>query len=293
MKKIRMKNKINVSTQAVILGTPYISFAMTMDIKKTQEEVHVNDVIIFDVYINTEDKEINVVDGSLKIDGNFEIQTLSTAGSVFNLWPNKPVYSEGKISFVGGTASGVSGSNLKVFSIALKPLNTEKIIFSSENMSLYLNDGSGTRIILEKINTNFDVVVSNGENKNELEKIISEDKTPPEDFEVIIGRDQNIFDGKYFISFNTVDNQSGINKYEVIEEGYDSQVAENTYVLQNQNLNAKIIVNAIDNAGNIRSVKINDVTQSGITLLLLSIFIVLLVISYVAHKFFRRKNKKS
>lgn len=295
MKKIIKKNKTLILLTLFIF--PTFSYAMSINVENTQEEIRANDVAILDFYINTDGKEINVIDGTIKILGEYEIKNLNTAGSVFSLWPTKPVYSQQKISFIGGTPSGVTGSKLKVFSIAIQPLNSQEINFSSENISVFLNDGAGTRVVLEKINKNIEVLASNGESKNGLDRIISEDKIVPEDFEIIIGKEKNLFDGKYFASFYTVDNQSGINRYEVLEEGYDWIVSENTYVLRSQNINGEISVRAIDNAGNVRTVenKTKDPVSNkeGRSELYAVLSATTLLIIYFMYNYMRRKNDKS
>lgn len=296
MIKIISKIKINLWAYIFVFMFPFVSFAMSIDIEKPQEDMQVNDVVILNVYINTDGKEINVIDGSIKIGGTYEIKSINTGGSVFSLWPVQPSYSEGKISFVGGTPVGVLGSKLKVFSIAIQPLDAQGVSFSSEDMSMFLNDGSGTRVVAEKMNKDFKIIASTGESKNELEQILSEDKTSPEDFEIMIGKDDNLFDGKYFATFYSVDNQSGINRYEVLEDGYDWVVSENTYVLRNQNLEGKITVKAIDNADNVRVVKgkIKDIVFgkkeiSGVYVTFSAI--ILLLIIYFMYNYLRKKKK--
>jgi hypothetical protein len=298
MIKIFSKIKSNLFLVLLVFVFPLISFAMSIDVEKPQEDIRVGDVVILNVFINTDGKEINVLDGEIKITGAYEIKSLSTAGSVFNLWPVKPTHSGQTISFVGGTPAGVAGSQLKVFSIALQPLDSQGITFSSENLSIFLNDGSGTRVVAEKMNKNITVLTSSGESKNGLDKIILEDKTLPEEFEILIGKEENLFDGKYFASFYATDNQSGINRYEVLEDGYDWVVSENTYVLRNQNIKGEIAVKAIDNAGNVRIVKSNieenifGKKEFNKIYIPLSALLLLLMI-YFMYNYLRRKNEKS
>lgn len=63
--------------------------------------------------------------------------------------------------------------------------------------------------------------------------------------------DPAIFDGKYFLVFATQDKGSGISHYEVCEGGKRKcAIAESPYLLQNQKLNQKIFVKAVDKNGN-------------------------------------------
>jgi len=78
------------------------------------------------------------------------------------------------------------------------------------------------------------------------------DKTPPEPFELAIAQDPTVFDGKYFLSFYTTDKMSGIDYFEIKEGKEDFKKITSPYVLGNQTLEGKIIVKAVDKAGNER-----------------------------------------
>ncbi|MDO8264971.1 MAG: hypothetical protein Q7T34_01210, partial [Candidatus Parcubacteria bacterium] len=77
------------------------------------------------------------------------------------------------------------------------------------------------------------------------------DSIKPEEFTPEIGQDMALFEGRKFLSFITTDQTSGIDHYEINETG-TWKIAQNPYVLENQSLNNKISVKAIDKAGNER-----------------------------------------
>jgi hypothetical protein len=79
------------------------------------------------------------------------------------------------------------------------------------------------------------------------------DKTPPEPFELAIAQDPTVFDGKYFLSFYTTDKISGIDYFEIKEGKEDFKRITSPYVLEDQALESKIIVKAVDKAGNERA----------------------------------------
>jgi hypothetical protein len=96
---------------------------------------------------------------------------------------------------------------------------------------------------------------------------VRQDVTAPELFEIILETEVGVARGRYFISFNTTDKQSGIAYYEVRETdperwGFLSFVprqaqwiaVESPYVLRDQSLNSTIQVKAVDKAGNERVV---------------------------------------
>jgi hypothetical protein len=78
----------------------------------------------------------------------------------------------------------------------------------------------------------------------------------PEPFELKIGREPSIFEGKYFLSFTTEDNTSGIDYYEVKEGKGNWQKVSTPYLLKSQSLTKKITVRAYDKAGNYREAEI-------------------------------------
>ncbi len=292
--KINMKYKSILIAFALSLGLPASLSAMTIELENPVGEVGVNDVVNLNVYLDTDGKEINAIEGKVMLSGDFEIRSVSTAGSIFDLWPNKPSVEDGEISFVGGTTSGVFGSRLRVFSMSIKPLGTETISFSTGDIAVFLNDGVGTRVAATGEPRQIAVVQdSGGAARNDLETLIVEDKTQPKEFEVFVGRDAGLYDGKYFASFNTTDAESGIDRYEVIEGNNPVVRSGNTYVIMDQSLEGEITVRAIDMAGNVRSVTSDmksivsepDTVNWGVVmigiLLLLAIFFGR---KYIAHK---------
>ena len=86
------------------------------------------------------------------------------------------------------------------------------------------------------------------------------DSTPPNDFLPKIGKDPSVFGGKYFLTFATTDETSGIDHYEISEtRGKRQEIwkkAESPYLLEDQSLQSKILVKAVDKAGNERIVQL-------------------------------------
>lgn len=79
------------------------------------------------------------------------------------------------------------------------------------------------------------------------------DATAPEEFDLKIGQEPAMFEGKYFLSFNTTDKTSGIAYYEIKEGKGEFKKAVSPYVLEDQNLRSKIVARAVDQAGNERT----------------------------------------
>jgi hypothetical protein len=278
----------------LIFLLPVIVFAANIDIENKDTDVQVGDTVIFDVYLNSTD-EINSIEGIIEIEGDYAIKTISTAGSIFDMWPNKPSYENGVISFAGGSASSVFGNRLKLFSIIVQIQSEEKIIFSADQVHVFLGDGLGTKIAADIFKKEVILPSSNRNSIDKFNELVLVDRQPPLGFEINIGRDVNTFDGKYFASFNTVDQESGIERYEVIEGDTKTPVLTGTtYILQDQTLKGNLIVRAIDRAGNVQvsEVAVRDIVSedSSINWKSLSIALLILILVFLLSKKLKIKN---
>lgn len=295
-----MLNKIKYISLIIILFTASVSTkvdAMSVYFEKDVQDVKVGDTFIINTYIDSENTEINGVDGVIKIDGNVDLLNMSVAGSVFDLWPNKPSLKNQEISFVGGSPSNVFGKKNKIFSFAVKARDIGKVNISLKQADVFLGDGKGTKLASMGKSMLFDIGKSNNVVKNELSELILNDKTLPKDFKIELGRDYSMYDGKYFISFYTTDNESGINRYEVRENNLPAIRSTNSYVLEDQSLKGFVEVKAIDNAGNIR-IELLDLSKISVSennkykyIYTIVIAVIILIIFLLIYKHFGFKIK--
>lgn len=217
-----------------------------------------------EVKIKTEGECINVVKGEIKYSFEvLEVRDFFLAESILKLWiqPPQVLPEEGKIIFIGGIPGEYCGtfldnenSLLKII-FQVKNLKEERLaqLEFSENSQIFLNDGQGSLGKLNFEKASFKISAQKKFSKEESwKRIILEDKIPPEPFEIIISKDPLIFDGKYFIVFETQDKQSGIDHYEVKEGKSGWKRAKSPYLLEDQTLKSEIQVKAIDKAGNER-----------------------------------------
>jgi hypothetical protein len=244
------------------------------------------------------------------------------------MWVENPVINETEhtITFAGGLPGGYCGrvsgdpslTNIIAefvfrspgFTIGAGDNPTAKVWVDPISQVL-LNDGYGTKTGLQTQDATLSLLSTAGTtNTDTWRSRVSDDTVPPSDFAVTLSNDKNSFSGKYFISFNTQDKQSGVDHYEVMEEPLEDynlfkwgradapwSIAESPYVLKDQTLNSTIRVRAIDKAGNqtiallvpeesLRSISRNRLIEySGITALVL---IVIICIAFVILK--RRKK---
>lgn len=273
-----------------VFALPSYAHAAKIFIDLPEKPISVGNTSIIKVMIDT-DQEINAVEGTLKFSSPKDITSVNTGGSIFDLWPRKPSLEGDKISFVGGTTAGVYGKSLRLFTIAVKPISTNPIKIALVNSTAYLNDGKGTKIAVTGDAVQIPVQIS-GNISNELDSLIKSDNTAPEKFEIEIGHDASVYDGKYFISFFATDKDSGINRYEITEGSRAPVRSGSPYVLQDQNLSSIIAVKAIDNAGNERISTFNPNFDGAHWTKIAIIIALLLLILFGAWFFVYKKRSK-
>ncbi len=274
---------------------PVRIFAVAVTASSTSA-VSAGDTSIIDVFINTEGKVINSVDGSIVLSdehqGNFEIKDISLVNSAFTMWPRKPsLEADRKISFVGGVPGGVQGDRVLLFRVVVKINQSGNFTIKPDGVRAYVNDGLGTAV--NATNTGSIIAISlssQGEVKNLWEEIISNDNTAPAPFEISMVSDPNIYDGKKFITFETTDMESGISHYEVREGAYEAVRAGTNYVLITQDEDVEIVVTAYDKAGNFQVAVLNEKTPVNWTGILVALAIIISI--YQIIKLVRSKKKK-
>lgn len=277
---------------------PSLVSASSVYIDAKHKEVFVGDTIMFSVRIDSEDKSINAIEGNILLDYSTDSTSLvdiNTAGSSFSLWPGKPLPSANNtsISFVGGSPNGFSSKDGVVFNIVLRFIDVGQVALTPNNLSVYLNDGTGTKDEASVKGLIIDVLprVAGSKPVDDWSTQVLGDKTPPEPFKVYLGQDETVFDGKRFISFVATDLQSEISHYEVVESGLPPVRSETTYVLLNQSGPVEVTVVAYDSAGNMRE-SVYTPEQSYLTLIVIVAFaLVLILVSFAL--LVRREMKKN
>ena len=287
---------------------PSLSLASSVYIDTGHSEFFVGDTILFNVRVDSENKDINAVEGEILLDHAVDAVSLSdinTSGSTFSLWPSKPLPSlrNARISFAGGSPGGFVSKDAIVFNVVLKLQETGQVALSPNNIEVYLNDGKGTKDEVHVKDLIIDILPrkSGAEVVDDWGHIVSNDMTPPEPFEIYVGQEDSVFDGKKFLSFSTTDAQSGISYYEVIESGLPPIRSNETYILQEQNIPTTVVVRAYDSAGNMRqsvyppptTKTMTETTSYSLTFIVAGIvvFLILLAVTVVVFRKLRKKRK--
>jgi hypothetical protein len=259
----------------VFLGLAFIvpsgASAATAYIEASRSSISVGDTAIVTVKINTEGATPNTVEGEVSLKSssdNLVVQEFSLANSAFGLWPRTPSLSKDghTISFVGGVPGGFSIEGATLFKIIVEAKKEGTVTISPRNFSVFANDGSGTKIAVKMEGVTLRVTPKEAgvPANNEWLAVVSGDVIPPTDFIVVPGQDVSLFEGKKFVFFSSVDNESGISHYEVSEDGAPAVRSGSTYVLKDQDGSPSLEVVAYDKAGNKKSSAYSDDASAGI-----------------------------
>lgn len=279
-----MKRGILMLFLLAIFVLPFIHIdAATLYFDPADSEVWPGGTAAVAVRLDTDEGEcINVVDGTITFPQNLIPVDISLGKSILPIWIEEPVINTQNrtITFAGGIPNGYCGRisgdpqltnilleiifqapGIQIGLSELSPLAT--LAFTDESRAL-LNDGFGTEAPLRKLSGQLYVHSQpSSSSTDEWRQRIQADDIPPAEFSITLTRDPSIFAGRYFITFNTTDKQSGISHYEVIEEPLDAfnlfawgaattpwTEARSPYLLKDQSLNSTIRVRAYDKAGN-------------------------------------------
>jgi len=283
---------------------PSVASAANVYFEVTKNEVSVGDTFIISAKIDAQKTKINSVEGDIVFENNNEnlvVNDFSLAKSIFSLWPRTPSLSKdgNTISFVGGVPGGFDTEKMILFNIVVEANKEGNIKISGKDIAVFGNDGKGTRLPVNFSSLDIKVLPKSEVNapNNEWTSLVMTDKTSPEKFEIVVGKDASLFEGKRFAFFTAVDNQSGISYYEVSEDGKPAIRSGSMYVLGNQDekVTPDLVVTAYDKAGNKTVSKYvkPGFTIFGFSLSFIIIIITIFVVWFIVRKIRKNKMKKN
>jgi hypothetical protein len=222
------------------------------------------DTFFVDVRVNNEDTCINAAQVML----SYPRETLkavdfSRGASIFSLWIEEPFLDteNGVVRFAGGVPGGYCGrtsgdpalSNVlgRVVFTVLQNTAASASINILQSSEVLLHDGAGTKAPLTTHGANITIASSRMQTENPWLQQVHDDTIPPDPFTAIVESTRDVYGGKYYLVFSTVDKQSGIDHFELLERGAWKKV-ESPYALRDQFLRDDIQLKAIDKAGNER-----------------------------------------
>jgi len=212
------------------------------------------------VLLNTEGESINAIEGKVVFPTDiFEFQETREGASLISFWVKQPAFDGSGVSFSGIVPGGYSGSQGYLFSIIVKPKQLGQVTIDARESRALRNEPPGSVAQLRISPMELEIVAES----ETPEFLPPYDKEAPEPFTPEIAKNPNIFDGKWFLVFNTQDKGAGIDHYEVMERreyriqnlGFRTgewKIEESPYLLKDQRLKSYIYVKAVDKSGNER-----------------------------------------
>jgi hypothetical protein len=237
-----------------LLAIPQTASAARVFFEPEAISIRVGDQAIVDVYVDTQGESINAADLQIAYPPLTEIRSVSRAGSVFSIWIQEPAFSRNSITIRGGVPSGISTSHGRIARFVLQgnAIGTGALNLAAPSVILR-NDGEGTPAVL----TSGQVAVSvgaypKGQSSTASPAPAVADSRRPAPFSVAVGSDPDVFGGKRFASFYTTDADSGIDHYEISENGGLFRIAQSPFLIASQGSRTVVRVRAYDAAGNWR-----------------------------------------
>jgi len=277
-----MKRLFGLLLLGTLVAQP--SYAATLYLDPSFSTLARGDAEVVAIRLDTDelqDECINAVEGVLVFDGPITPVDISLGNSIFSIWIEPPTINQAakEVTFAGGIPNGYCGRiegdprlTNTLFEVIVRTDSvaavddqpvTAQISFTNQTQA-YENDGFGTRAQLQLLSKDTTVLPQLSIDVLDPWKVaVSADQQPPQEFSIQLVQQPLLYNGRYYITFNTTDKQTGLDRYEVMEEpvsGFSNfnwgsasapwVEARSPYVLQDQNLNSIIRVKAIDKAGN-------------------------------------------
>ncbi|MFH1745162.1 MAG: cohesin domain-containing protein [bacterium] len=247
------------------------------------KEININQNFQVDFIINTENEDINAIEGEIVFPSDLlELKEIKDGNSIVNFWIERPSQnSKFHIPYSGIIPGGYKSASGFLFSLVFQSKASGSSTIEILNARVLLNDGQGTKAELSLGKS--ELVINQQSSVFQSPASKFKDINPPEAFPLEISSDSTMFDGKYFLVFATQDKGSGIDHYEIRERREDlilklikkfpnsiRQLAdkipnsgyiigESPYLLKDQELKSYIYVKAVDKTGNERISKLKSV----------------------------------
>lgn len=143
------------------------------------------DTVTADVKINSEGESINAAQAKVSWSTSvLELVDVSKDGSVFQFWVEEPVVAAGAnaVSFIGGTAKGISGGALQLLKLKFKAVGIGTVSLSLSQAAVTASDGKGTNILSKVSGASYTVgaVEPSAEPSKELPKQETVPEAKPE-----------------------------------------------------------------------------------------------------------------
>jgi len=204
------------------------------------------------IRLNTEGDLINTISAHITFPSIVGLIEVRDGGSIVSLWVERPTVTGRTISFAGSVPGGYRGSDGLILTAVVRGVSMGSDNVRVTDVRAFLHDGMGTEVYGNDFSGTLSVV-ADGEGSS-----LEDDLYPPERFAPVVGRDPDLFNNDYFVTFATQDQHSGVSYYE-LQESVTGEIdeskwtrAESPYRLRDQGRTSTVFVKAVDYNGNIR-----------------------------------------
>jgi hypothetical protein len=239
--------------------------------------IGLGDMAKVSLMLDAQGESVNAVEATVTFGENMTLISASDGSSIVSQWIERDATSTANalrsFSLAGIMPGGYDGTlgaywqgarPGKIIELTFRADSAGTAVVNIARASVRLNDGKGTSALLTSAGDMFVIAEQSvaGQGADEAKPTMV-DVIPPEAFTPLVARDPSVMGGKYFISFATRDNDSGIAGYQVAESrvavapsDYATSLiwhdAVSPYVLLDQTGHSYVYVKAIDGSGNAR-----------------------------------------
>lgn len=124
--------------------------AASLFFSSTASTANIGDTVDVLVKIDSEGAGINAAQATVQYPKDIlEVVKIEKGDTIFNFWLEEPSFSNenGKVTFVGGSSTGVSGKTLQVLKIIFKIKGGGKAELAFADGAVSASDGSGTNVL--------------------------------------------------------------------------------------------------------------------------------------------------
>ncbi len=150
--KYQFKTIIAILAGVIAWGIFSSAQAATLSLTPISSEIGIGEKMTIEIRIDSEGESFNAAQAVIRFPKDtLEVTALDKAESVFSFWLEEPNFSntDGVVSFIGGTPSGVSGGAVRVLKIEFLAKGTGSGTLSFVEAAVTAADGSGTNILSE------------------------------------------------------------------------------------------------------------------------------------------------
>lgn len=149
MKNIKKLLIISLSFVIFLIGSASVE-AAAIELSSDRLNFSINQEFEVDVKIDSNGDSINASQATIEFPSStLELLEADRANSAFNFWVEEPTISneDGTVSFVGGTAKGISGSSLQIVKLKFRAVGSGSADISVSNAVVTASDGKGTNVL--------------------------------------------------------------------------------------------------------------------------------------------------